>query len=88
MRPDAAVPFRVASSLSPSADGSELAVAEYGGWIWMRRGPAIGKWDPPYHLIPFVPRQHGALHLGGIRDVGGCKATCDHELRKAPDLIG
>src|SRR6185503_10141458 len=57
------VPCRVAASVSPNADASRVALAEYGGWIWHRRGPVTGKWDPPYRAIPFVPRQRGMLRL-------------------------
>jgi glyoxylase-like metal-dependent hydrolase (beta-lactamase superfamily II) len=63
MRPDALVPFRVAASVSAGARGKSAAMAEYVGWLWVRRGPVTGKWDPPYHLIPFVPRQRGRLRL-------------------------
>jgi glyoxylase-like metal-dependent hydrolase (beta-lactamase superfamily II) len=63
LRPDAVVPFRVASSVSPNPDGTTIALADYGGWLWVRRSPAIGKWDPPYHVIPFVPRQRGTLRI-------------------------
>jgi len=63
MGPDAVVPFRVAASVAPSADGSRVAVAEYGGRLWVRRTPAIGAWNPPYKGVPFVPRQRGWLRL-------------------------
>jgi glyoxylase-like metal-dependent hydrolase (beta-lactamase superfamily II) len=63
MEPDALVPFRVATSVSIDAAGRRLALAEYGGWLWVRRGPAIGAWNPPYHVVPFVPRQRGRLRI-------------------------
>lgn len=63
MTPDAVVPFRVAASVSANADGSRVAAAEYGGRLWVRKTPAIGGWNPPYHVIPFVPRQRGRLVL-------------------------
>jgi glyoxylase-like metal-dependent hydrolase (beta-lactamase superfamily II) len=63
MRPDALVPFRVAASVSAGPLGRTAAVAEYRGWLWVRRGPVTGKWDPPYHVIPFLPRQRGRLRL-------------------------
>jgi glyoxylase-like metal-dependent hydrolase (beta-lactamase superfamily II) len=63
MGPDAVVPFRVAASVAPNGDGSRVAVAEYAGWLWVRRTPAIGAWNPPYHVIPFVPRQRGWMRL-------------------------
>lgn len=63
MTPDALVPFRIAASVAPSADGSRVALAEYSGWLWVRRAPAIGAWNPPYHVIPFAPRQRGRLRI-------------------------
>src|SRR6185503_12009233 len=63
LKPDAVLAFRVAASVAPSPDGSAVAVADYGGRMWVRRGPAIGTWDPPYHQIPFVPRQRGTLRI-------------------------
>jgi glyoxylase-like metal-dependent hydrolase (beta-lactamase superfamily II) len=63
LAPDAIVPFRVAASVAPNRDASVVAIAEYGGRLWVRRGPAIGAWNPPYHVVPFVPRQRGRLRL-------------------------
>jgi glyoxylase-like metal-dependent hydrolase (beta-lactamase superfamily II) len=63
MEPDALVPFRIATSVSVDATGRRVALAEYGGWLWVRRGPAIGAWNPPYHVVPFVPRQRGRLRI-------------------------
>jgi glyoxylase-like metal-dependent hydrolase (beta-lactamase superfamily II) len=63
MTPDVLVPFRVAASVAPNADGTRAAAADYGGWLWVRRTPAIGAWNPPYHVIPFVPRQRGRMLL-------------------------
>ncbi len=57
------VPCRVAASVSPNADGSRVALAEFGGWISERKGPVIGRWNPPYRAIPFVPRQRGTLRV-------------------------
>lgn len=65
VRADDLVPFRVAASVSPSADGSTVAAAEYAGRLWVRGKPAIGKWDPPYRVIPLVPRQRGRLRILG-----------------------
>lgn len=63
MEPDAVVPFLVATSVSLDAEGKRIALAEVAGRLWIRRGPAIGAWNPPYHVIPFVPRQRGRLRI-------------------------
>ncbi len=63
MKPDEVVPFRVAASVSLSRDGARAALFEVGGRMWVRRGPVIGRWDPPYRRIPFVPRQRGWLRV-------------------------
>ncbi|OAI46315.1 hypothetical protein AYO44_11480 [Planctomycetaceae bacterium SCGC AG-212-F19] len=63
LRPDAVLPFWVAASVAVNADGSRVALTEYAGWLWIRARPAIGGWDPPYHVIPFVPRQRGFFRL-------------------------
>ncbi len=60
---DALLPFRVASAVAVNRDGARVAFLEYAGWLWVRGGPAIGRWDPPYHIIPFVPRQRGLLRV-------------------------
>ena len=63
LRADAVLPFRVAAAVAVNADGSRIALIEYAGWLWVRSGPAIGPWDPPYRLIPFLPRQRGWLRI-------------------------
>jgi glyoxylase-like metal-dependent hydrolase (beta-lactamase superfamily II) len=63
LRPDALVSFHVAASLAVNGDASRLVIAEYGGWLWVRNSPAIGTWDPPYHAVPFLPRQRGLLRV-------------------------
>lgn len=63
LKSEPAIPCRVAVSVSPSSSASRVGVAEYGGWISQRKGPVIGRWDPPYRSIPFVPRQRGTLRL-------------------------
>lgn len=68
LRPDAILPFWVAASVAVDAEGSRIAVTEYAGWLWVRGRPAIGSWDPPYHVIPFVPRQRGWLRIIGTTD--------------------
>jgi glyoxylase-like metal-dependent hydrolase (beta-lactamase superfamily II) len=61
-RPDALVPFRVAASVSIGPD-NRVALTEYQGWMRVRTRPASGRWDPPYHVLPFIPRQRGVLRL-------------------------
>jgi hypothetical protein len=63
LRADAVVPARVAAAVAVNHDGSRVAVVEYGGWGWVRSGPAIGKWDPPIHILNFVPWQRGRLRV-------------------------
>lgn len=64
-RPDDVVPFRVALSVSIDERTSRIALTEYAGWMRVRSRPASGRWDPPYHVIPFVPRQRGTLRVFG-----------------------
>src|SRR5262249_50709229 len=59
------LPFWVAASVAINPSGTRSAVAEYAGWMWVRGRPAIGQWDPPYHVIPFLPRQRGWLRVLG-----------------------
>lgn len=60
---DALVPGHVVSDLALNRDGSRVAAVEYGVWGWVRRGPAIGMWDPPIHLLNFLPQQRGRLRV-------------------------
>jgi glyoxylase-like metal-dependent hydrolase (beta-lactamase superfamily II) len=60
---DALMPGRVAAGVALNHDGSRVAIVEYGAWSWMRKGPVIGKWNPPIHAINFVPRQRGRLRV-------------------------
>jgi glyoxylase-like metal-dependent hydrolase (beta-lactamase superfamily II) len=53
----------IASAVAFSRDGSRVAVLEQGLWCWVRTGPVIGKWDPPIHVIPFVPIAPGVLRV-------------------------
>jgi glyoxylase-like metal-dependent hydrolase (beta-lactamase superfamily II) len=57
------LPCRVAAAVSANADASLVAAADYGAWVSIRPGPVTGKWDPPYHEIPFVPRQRAILRI-------------------------
>jgi len=60
---DSLVPGTVAAAVAVNSDGSRVALVEYGVWGWVRSGPAIGKWDPPIHVLNFVPRQRGRLRV-------------------------
>ena len=60
---DALVPGHVAAAVALNRDGSRVAVVEYGVWGWVRNGPAIGKWDPPIHVLNFLPKQRGRLRV-------------------------
>ncbi len=62
-RPDEVLPFRIAVSVSIDEASSRIALTEYAGWMRIRTRPASGKWDPPYHVIPFLPRQRGTLRV-------------------------
>jgi glyoxylase-like metal-dependent hydrolase (beta-lactamase superfamily II) len=62
MKPQALAPFRAALALALNNDGSRLALAEYGGWLRIKRERAIGQWNPD-HSIPFCPRQKGWLRV-------------------------
>jgi glyoxylase-like metal-dependent hydrolase (beta-lactamase superfamily II) len=63
MRPDVILPFRVASSVAVNHDASRVAIVEFGGRLWIRNSPAIGIWDPPYHVVPFLSPQRGLLRI-------------------------
>ena len=60
---DAVEPGTVAAALAVNADGSRVALVEYAVHVWVRKGPAIGKWDPPIHALNFVPKQRGQLRV-------------------------
>jgi glyoxylase-like metal-dependent hydrolase (beta-lactamase superfamily II) len=64
MKPLALVPFRAALSVAASGDGSTVALAEYGGWLRIKRERGIGHWNPD-HPVPFCPRQRGWLRVLG-----------------------
>src|SRR4029079_532500 len=53
----------IVTGLAVDRDGSRVAIIEQAAWSWHRRGPAIRKWDPPIHLLNFVPRQRGRLRV-------------------------
>jgi hypothetical protein len=56
LAPDALVPGYAAAALALNRDGSRVAVVEYAVWGWMRSGAAIGNWDPPIHVLNFLPK--------------------------------
>jgi hypothetical protein len=60
---DALVPGHVASAIALNRDGSRVAVVEDSIVGWVRNAPAIGKWDPPIHVLNFLPRQRGRLRV-------------------------
>jgi glyoxylase-like metal-dependent hydrolase (beta-lactamase superfamily II) len=60
---DALIPGHVTSAATLNHDGSRAAIVEYGTWSWVRKGPAIGKWNPPIHTLNFLPGQRGRLRL-------------------------
>jgi hypothetical protein len=57
MKPHTLVPMRLAASVSTSGDGSRVAVAEYAGWLRVRRERLIGYWSGHGQGISFCPRQ-------------------------------
>jgi glyoxylase-like metal-dependent hydrolase (beta-lactamase superfamily II) len=63
LAPDALVPGYAAAALALNHDGSRVAVLEYAVWGWMRSGAAIGNWDPPIHVLNFLPKQRGRLRV-------------------------
>ncbi len=65
------VPGAVSAAVAMNADGSRVAVVEYAAQVWLRSGPAIGKWDPPIHALNFVPTQRGRLRVfdGGGKEL-------------------
>jgi metallo-beta-lactamase class B len=64
MKPQEVVPFRVPLGLAVNADGSKMALTEYGGWFRIKRQRGIGAWNPD-HQIAFCPRQKGWLRVFG-----------------------
>jgi len=60
---DALVPGHVTAAVALNRDGSRVAVIEYIVWGWVRNGPAIGKWNPPIHVLNFLPKQRGRLRV-------------------------
>jgi glyoxylase-like metal-dependent hydrolase (beta-lactamase superfamily II) len=63
LAPDTLLPGHVAASVAVNRDASRVAVVEYGIWGWVRTEPAIGKWNPPIHVLNFLPRQRGRLRV-------------------------
>jgi glyoxylase-like metal-dependent hydrolase (beta-lactamase superfamily II) len=60
---DSVLPGTVTAAMALNADGSRVAIVEYAVHVWVRSGPAIGKWDPPIHALNFVPKQRGRLRI-------------------------
>src|SRR4029434_6348164 len=63
LAPDALTPGHVTSAVERTRDRSRVAVVEYAIWGWVRTQPAIGKWDPPIHVLNFLPKQRGRLRV-------------------------
>ncbi|MDB5386235.1 MAG: hypothetical protein JWM11_1881, partial [Planctomycetaceae bacterium] len=63
LRFDAILPGTIVTGLALNHDGSRIAIIEHAVWCWQRKGPAIGKWDPPIHVLNFVARQIGRLRV-------------------------
>jgi glyoxylase-like metal-dependent hydrolase (beta-lactamase superfamily II) len=63
MRPDVLVPSTIVTGLAVNHNGTRIAIIEHAAWTWVRRGPVIGKWDPPIHAMNFVPRSRGRLRI-------------------------
>lgn len=82
LRAGALVPGTVAAALAVNGDGSRVALIEYGVWVWVRSGPAIGTWDPPIHALNFVPAQRGRLR---VFDVSGKELR--NELLPTPGMF-
>lgn len=60
---DAILPGTLVTGIAVNQDGSRVAIVEHAVWCWQRKGPVIGKWDPPIHVMNFVPRQSGRLRV-------------------------
>ncbi len=60
---DALVPGHATAAVALNRDGSRVAALEYAVSGWVRTGPAIGKWDPPIHVLNFLCRQRGRLRV-------------------------
>jgi glyoxylase-like metal-dependent hydrolase (beta-lactamase superfamily II) len=59
--PDRLVPGHVTAGLTLSRGGAYAAIVKYGIWGWVRSAPAIGKWNPPIHVLNFIPKHRGRL---------------------------
>lgn len=63
LRADKLVRGSMASALAFSRDGERVAFLEQPLWAWVRTEPVIGNWDPPIHVIPFVPKAPARLRV-------------------------
>jgi len=66
MKPQEMVSFRSTLSVALAGDGSRTAVAEFGGWLRIKRERGIGKWNPDHQMF-LCPRQRGWLRVFGPR---------------------
>jgi glyoxylase-like metal-dependent hydrolase (beta-lactamase superfamily II) len=62
MSPLGLVPFRVPASLTVNADGSRVAVIEYGGHVRVGQPHILPTWSP-LDPVSLLPRQRGALRV-------------------------
>lgn len=53
----------MASAVALSRDGSRVAAVKQGVRCWFRTEAAIGNWDPPIHVLPFVPKAPARLRV-------------------------
>jgi glyoxylase-like metal-dependent hydrolase (beta-lactamase superfamily II) len=63
LAPDDFVAGSATTAVAVNPDGSRVAIVEYGIWGWVRTNAAIGKWDPPIHVLNFLPKQRGRLRV-------------------------
>ena len=69
LKPLALVPFRIPMSVAVKGDGSQVALAEYGGHSRVGRERILPRWNPR-DPIAFCPRQRGLLRvLGGGQEL-------------------
>ncbi|HEV7403658.1 MAG TPA: MBL fold metallo-hydrolase [Chthoniobacteraceae bacterium] len=63
LKADKIVRGTMASAVALSRDGSHVAAFKQDLWCWVRTEAAIGNWDPPIHVVPFVPKTLARLRV-------------------------